>query len=130
MEFASRTHQNGTPALARDYIPATLDQAAMPVRVEKWQLDGELVYRIVGILWGGYQLISDGLTISFDGGEPEPITGCLSHTTNQTWTLWEHVWRPPRAGSYEVRMHIADPDLAQKRLKAGWYARTIVVDEA
>ena len=29
-EFASRTHQDGVPALARDYKPATMDQAAMP----------------------------------------------------------------------------------------------------
>ncbi|MEZ4467595.1 MAG: hypothetical protein R3F43_24910 [bacterium] len=32
IEFASRTHQDGTPALARDYRPARMDQAAVPVR--------------------------------------------------------------------------------------------------
>jgi DMSO/TMAO reductase YedYZ molybdopterin-dependent catalytic subunit len=33
-EFAERTHQAGTPELARDFQPATIDLAAMPVRVE------------------------------------------------------------------------------------------------
>ena len=35
-EFAQRTHQTGFPKLARDFQPATIDLAAMPVRVEKW----------------------------------------------------------------------------------------------
>ncbi len=53
MEFASRTHQNGTPRMARDYRPASQDQAAMPVRVERWRLaDGTRLHRIVGFLRG------------------------------------------------------------------------------
>src|SRR5207244_10106429 len=35
-EFAARTHQQGTPKLARRYRPAIIEQAAMPIRVEKW----------------------------------------------------------------------------------------------
>src|SRR6185436_10905211 len=45
-EFASRTMQNGMPALARDYLPAEIDQAAMPVRVEEWNVGGRLAYRV------------------------------------------------------------------------------------
>ena len=59
-EFAARTHQDiataagrRTPPLARDFIPAVIDTAAMPVRVEKWIVDGRLAYRITGIIWGG-----------------------------------------------------------------------------
>ena len=33
-EFAARTHQHGVPKLAKDYKPAIIDQAAMPIRVE------------------------------------------------------------------------------------------------
>src|SRR5215468_2447274 len=36
VEFAARTHQSGRPPLARDYLPAVIDTAAMPVRLEKW----------------------------------------------------------------------------------------------
>ena len=52
-EFAARTHQRGMPALARDYEPAVIDLAALPVRVERWRVDDRLVYRVVGIRWGG-----------------------------------------------------------------------------
>jgi DMSO/TMAO reductase YedYZ molybdopterin-dependent catalytic subunit len=34
-EFASRTFQDGRPERARDYTPAVLDHAAMPIRIEK-----------------------------------------------------------------------------------------------
>ena len=52
-EFAQRTHQNGRPALARDFTPAVMDLAAMPIRVEKWSASSRLLYRIVGVMWGG-----------------------------------------------------------------------------
>src|SRR5258708_38345155 len=39
-EFAARTDQQGVPKLARDYRPAIIDQAAMPIRVEKWLVNG------------------------------------------------------------------------------------------
>ena len=53
-EFAARTHQPfdrlkaGTEVVARDFVPAVIDTAAMPVRVEKWAIDGRLAYRVVG----------------------------------------------------------------------------------
>ena len=40
-EFAERTHQvgpGGAPTRARDFQPATMDLAAMPIRVEHWQV--------------------------------------------------------------------------------------------
>src|SRR5262249_22404801 len=51
-EFASRTHQRRIPTLARDYQPAVIDPAAMPVRVEKWLVGGRVTYRVYGIIWG------------------------------------------------------------------------------
>src|SRR6185369_9127809 len=41
-EYASRTGQTGVPALAKDYLPGVIDQAAMPVRVEQWRVEGKL----------------------------------------------------------------------------------------
>src|SRR2546423_534608 len=52
-EYASRTGQKGTPRLAREYQPATIEQAAMPIRVEKWQVSGKIKYRGVGVGLGG-----------------------------------------------------------------------------
>lgn len=127
-EFAARTHQDGTPELARDYLPATLDQSAMPVRVEKWLHDGAIVYRLVGIMWGGYQS-TDALTISFDGGASYEPVRCASPSNPRTWTLWSFEWRPPSTGRYLVRMGIDDPTIVTRRLDLGWYDREIAIDE-
>lgn len=129
IEFASRTHQNGTPQLARDYLAATMDQAAMPVRVEKWLDQGAIVYRLVGIMWGG-AVPTDALTISFDGGASyTPVNVCSKPTTVETWTLWSHLWHPPAPGRYRVRMGISDPSIRTRRLDLGWYDREIEIDE-
>jgi DMSO/TMAO reductase YedYZ molybdopterin-dependent catalytic subunit len=127
-EFASRTLQPGTPALAADYIPATIDQTAVPVLVEKWLHEGQLVYRIKGVMWGGYEL-TDKLVIQFDDGPWEPVTVCPQQSSNATWTLWEHIWRPPAAGEYLMTMHIDDPNVPQRRLDSGRYHRHVIIDE-
>jgi DMSO/TMAO reductase YedYZ molybdopterin-dependent catalytic subunit len=128
-EFASRTHQLAAWDFAVDYLPATMDQAAMPVRVEKWSDEGSIVYRLVGIMWGGYQP-TDALTISFDGGGSySPVGLCSKPTTVRTWSLWSHLWRPPTAGRYLVRMGISDPTIPTRRLDLGWYDREIEIDE-
>lgn len=127
-EFASRTHQDGVPALAAMYAPATIDQAAMPVRVEKWSTGGDTLYRVVGILWGGSK-ITDALSIRF-GDEPwAPVAVCPPQTTNATWTLWSHAWRPARTGQYAIRMRVDDPSIVTKRLDSDYYLRTVAIDE-
>src|SRR5579862_3027244 len=40
-EFASRTMQQGVPEHVRDYRSPRIEQAAMPIRVEKWLVDGK-----------------------------------------------------------------------------------------
>jgi DMSO/TMAO reductase YedYZ molybdopterin-dependent catalytic subunit len=128
MEFATRTHQSAVHELAADYAPAIMQQAAMPVRVEKWQLDGEIVHRVVGIVWGGAQP-SEALAIRFDGGEPERVQLCMPAASTDTWTLWSYLWRPPELGEYEITMVIEDPEVPTVRLDSGFYARRVIVDE-
>jgi hypothetical protein len=128
-EFASRTHQDGVPALAKDYKAASIDQAAMPTRIEKWRLDGRLVYRVIGLMWGGYET-TDKLVIRFQAGEPfVPVSVCPAQRTNETWTLWSHVWSPPGPGSYEIRLRVDDARIVQRRLDAGFYARTVDITD-
>ena len=64
-EFASRTHQDGLPALARDYQPAKIDLAAMPIRVEAWRADGRVICRVCRDPLGGRRT-TDALVIRFD----------------------------------------------------------------
>lgn len=123
-EFAGRTHQDGTPRRARDYKPATIGLSAMPTRVEKWRVEGRIVYRVLGILWGGDRR-TDDLKIRFGRrGEYVPVESC-DHRTNRTWTLWTHTWRPRRAGRYRIRLRVDDPTIPTHRLDVGWYDRTV-----
>jgi len=129
VEFASRTHQTAEHALARDYAPATIQQAAMPIRVEKWLVDGGIVYRVVGILWGG-STPARSLEVSFDDGATyESVDLCGVEPDNRTWTLWSHAWRPPSVGTYPIVCRVVQPSVAMVRLDAGYYLREVVVDE-
>lgn len=133
-EFARRTHQPGAdvapPDLAREYRAATMDQAAMPVRLERWRdADGALVYRIIGIMWGGYAL-TDALTLRFNPDEaPVPVDVCPPQRDNLGWTVWTHAWRPDAPGAYRLRCQIADPSVPTLRLDRGYYDRDVVITE-
>jgi hypothetical protein len=130
-EFASRTRQKGVPVLARDYSPASLDQAAMPLRIEKWRVagGGRLLYRVVGISWGGYQT-TNRLTLRFNANEPfVPVKVCPPQSQNATWTLWSHAWRPAAPGAYTLRLSVDDVRIPQYRLDIGFYDRTVAIAE-
>ena len=125
-EFASRTLQSGTPELARDYQPAEIDLAAMPVRVEKWLVGGVIQYRVVGIQWGGAAR-TDRLEIRFGDGAWEPV--CTVDLTPATWALWEHPWSPTATGNYSIALRTTDPSIRTRRLDAGYYLREVAIDQ-
>lgn len=128
VEFASRTHQPGTPTNAIDYIPAVIDRAAMPVRVEKWaDADGETAYLIIGIIWGG-DVVTDDLVIHFDGDAGTPVQQCELPENTRTWALWSHVWRPKKKnGTFEITLTIDNDAVRTRRLDDGYYARTVEI---
>ena len=127
-EFAARTHQQGVPKLAKDYRPATIDQAAMPIRVEKWLVNGRIKYRVVGILWGGARPVKV-LEIRFNPEEDYVRVEHFSQTTNDPWSFWSHAWTPKAVGSYMIRLRVADPVVETKRLDSGHYVRSVEVSE-
>ena len=99
----------------------------MPVRVEAWDIEGQRVYEIVGVMWGGTAL-TDALAIRFNGGEPQPVELCEAHASNDTWTLWRYLWQPGAPGEYEITMVIDDPAIPTVRLDAGFYARRVAIE--
>jgi DMSO/TMAO reductase YedYZ molybdopterin-dependent catalytic subunit len=127
-EFAARTHQQGVPKLAKDYRSARIDQAAMPIRIEKWHVDGRIKYRVAGILWGGSQLVRV-LEIRFNPEEEYVRVDHFSQTTNDPWSFWSHAWTPKAPGTYMIRLRVADPVMETKRLDSGHYMRSVEVDE-
>ena len=127
-EFAGRTHQEGVPRLARDFKPASMDLAAMPVRVEKSRVDGAVQYRLVGILWGGSRT-TDKLQIRFNPKTRYVPVDAYEHKTTRTWTLWSHTWKPASRGRYRIELKVDDPKIRTRRLDSGTYRRTVVIDE-
>lgn len=127
-EFAGRTHQPREATLAVDFLPAIMDQSAMPVRVEKWRVDGEIVYRVYGILWGG-STPSDELILGWGGPNQQLVETCPPQTMNAMWTVWQTAWRPATTGEFSLRMRIEDDSIPTNRLDTGYYARAVDVDE-
>jgi DMSO/TMAO reductase YedYZ molybdopterin-dependent catalytic subunit len=128
-EFAERTHQDGTPALARDYEPPAIDLAATPIRVEKRRVGGRLRYRVVGIVWGGDRPV-DRLRIRFGARDPHTTFDvCPPHRAPATWSLWDYWWDPAEPGTYDIALAAVDPAIRTRRLDLSWYLRRVRVDE-
>jgi DMSO/TMAO reductase YedYZ molybdopterin-dependent catalytic subunit len=128
-EFAARTHQNGVPARAADFEPAVIEVAATPVRVEKWMVDGRVLYRVIGIRWGGSTPTSR-LTIRFKHTEPfVPVDDSPMPASMTTWSLWSHTWRPPAAGRYQIALGVGDKGIAARRLDLYYYTREVEIDQ-
>ncbi len=140
-EFAARTHQPfdsreiasslraGNLLRARDFIPAVIDTAAMPVRVEKWLTGGRLAYRITGIIWGG-STPTNALAIRFKSNQAwVPVDDCAIPASTLTWSLWSHTWRPDAPGRYQIALKVSDPTIRTRRLDIFFYVREIQIDE-
>lgn len=128
-EFAARTHQRGVPELAREFEPPVVDAAAMPVRVEKWHVDGGLLYRIVGLVWGGRAPLS-ALRIGFGArAREEVVEVCPPVGATAPWSLWTHAWKPAAPGRYRLWLKPLDPSVRARRLDLYFYAREVVIDE-
>ena len=131
LEYAGRTFQQGAPRLAREYRAARIEFAAIPIRIEKWDMKGKLQYRVVGISWGGTQPASS-LAIRFNPEEdymPVENYRQRSSSNDSTWTLWSHTWVPAAAGTYTIRLATDDPAVKSHRLESGYYARTVEIAE-
>jgi DMSO/TMAO reductase YedYZ molybdopterin-dependent catalytic subunit len=145
LEFSDRTNQDISrgrqpgfrhpfgPALAKDYRAATIDQAALPVRVEQWNLGGKIVYRIVGITWGG-PVRSEKLKIQFTGRKAAspwaPLDFCKAATSNSQYGIWMHTFTPPKKGYYRIHVRLQDTKVNHgRRLQGGEYDRRVFIPE-
>ncbi len=127
-EYAGRTRQKGIPHLAKDFAAASIDFAAMPVRVEKWTVGDKLQYRVVGISWGGTRPAAK-LKIRFNPEEEFVPVSRYEAGDSRTWSLWEHVWLPKQPGTYNIRLSTDDAGVAARRMEAGYYVRAVEINE-
>jgi DMSO/TMAO reductase YedYZ molybdopterin-dependent catalytic subunit len=129
LEFAVRTHQDGVPRLASDFRSALVQQAAMPIRVEKWSVNGDIKYRVVGILWGGTQPVKL-LEIRCNPEESYvTVDQLIPASSSDLWSFWSHVWTPKTPGTYAIRLNVKEPLIHSKRLDAGFYVRSVEISE-
>jgi DMSO/TMAO reductase YedYZ molybdopterin-dependent catalytic subunit len=132
LEYAGRTAQQGAPRLARDYRPARIEFAAIPIRIEKWELNGKIQYHVIGIAWGGTEPV-DSLRIRFNPEEEfVPVENYRRRSSlNETsWTLWSHTWTHAAPGTYTIRLAAGNPAVKSRRLESGYYARTVKIADA
>ncbi len=130
LEFGGRTLQETRfdaalsphpvgPKWARDYRPASIDQAALPVRVEQWKLGGKLVYRVVGITWGGPDR-TEKLKIRFRRGRHEapfePVLFCKGRSSISSYGLWVHRWEPTKPGPYWIDVQLDAPGVRARKM--------------
>jgi len=127
-EFATRTMQQGVPELVRDYRPAFIEQAAMPIRVEKWLVGRRVKYRVIGIAWGGSRPVT-GLEIRFNSGEDFAPVDDFEQTANDPWSFWTHSWTPIKPRIYFIQLRVKDTSVPSRRLDAGYYVRSVEVTE-
>lgn len=125
-EYAGRTQQPGVPNLAVDFAPATVDAAAMPIRIEMWTGPEGVFYRIVGIAWGG-ERASSGLRIRIAPKSAVEVVEDYQPGDHRTWNLWSHVWRPEAAGEHVIDLAFADRALRTRRLSQGYYRRRVQI---
>ncbi len=144
LEFSDRTNQDTSlrppppkfykhpfgPDLARDYRPGTIEQTATPVRVEQWRLGGKIVYRIVGITWGG-PIRSEKLFIRYSTGrnkasEAVPVKFCKAATSNSQYGIWTHIFTPPKKGYYFIQVRL-ETSHTGGRQNSGHYDRGVLI---
>jgi DMSO/TMAO reductase YedYZ molybdopterin-dependent catalytic subunit len=126
-EYAARTHQHGLPDRAIDYQPAIIDPAAMPIRIEKWMVQGTIRYNVIGIVWGGKTLATD-LLIRFGPEEPYVPVTRVNAVPQNPWALWSHIWIPKYPGIYRIRLRLNDSEVRTRRLDTGFYTRQVRID--
>lgn len=131
-EFAQKTMQNGVPQFVKDYRPALIEQAAMPVRIEKWLIADRIEYRVTGIAWGGSQPFKElGIRFSSEFYSVKDFVAVdhFQQRSNDPWTVWSHVWKPSKPGLYFIQLKVMDEVVPARRLDSGYYVRSVEIDE-
>jgi len=129
LEYYGRvTHQGEVPRFAKQFGPAVIEYGAIPIRIERWRVEGTIKFRVVGILWGGSQPVKT-LEIRFNP-EEEYVPVDLETASADIWTFWTHWWTPGSAGDYLIRLRVKEPQTPSKRLDSGFYVRSVEIEEA
>ena len=123
-EYAGRTLQSGVPSSARDYQPATVGAAALPIRIEKWRAGEKFRYHVVGIRWG--PALSAGCEIRFSPDQ-EFIPVETHEAAGDAWSFWTCEWIPHRKGEFTIQLRSKGEKCDTRKLDSGYYDRFVVI---
>jgi len=126
-EYAGRTLQKGVPSVASDYQPATIGSAAIPIRIEKWRVDGKILYHIAGICWGPG--LSGKWEIRFGPEEEFVPVDTFVEAVGDAWSFWSYEWVPKRTGEFTIRLRLQDEKHDTRKLNSGYYDRSLEIPE-
>lgn len=121
-EYASRTHQDGVPGLARDFRPATVACAAVVTRVTR---TGR-TFAAEGLVWGGTCPVAR-VVVRVEGRDAARADVVQAGGPRENWGFFRARFDPGRA-SEAVLDARADAPVPQPRVDAGWYARRVALD--
>jgi hypothetical protein len=124
-EYAGRTQQKGVPRRARDFKPAEIDTAEVPIRVEEWKEGKQTVFKVIGIVWGGDKPVT-GLDIHIGDESGVPVSH-FAQKTHATWSLWSHEWMPSKRGRFDIWLRVRDEKIRTRRLDRRYYKRRIEI---
>lgn len=127
-DYAERTHQTGIPALAKEFRPAVMAMAALPVRIEKWKVADGILYRVVGLLWGGDNADED-LQIRTGEEKWDDVEFAVKRRSTSGWSVWTYLWLPERPGDFTIRLRPKNSTIKSIRLESGYYSRTCRIDQ-
>lgn len=130
-DYATRTHQDGVPELARGFKPARIQAAATPVLAELHEdSDGPLVH-IEGISWGDW---SPEALLAIRLGHEQGFQPILSMESRQSaaWRRWSHQFRlptsrrePQTSRMAAIELSITHSPSTSIRMANGHYTRRI-----
>ena len=107
-----------------------IDDSMVPVAQQKWELDGEIWYRTVGLRWGG-QETNPTMSLLIEGAaELEiPVHGMPSAHSDGFSLWWSDFWRPSKKGSFCLKPKFLDGSIQARRLSDGYYYRGVKISE-
>lgn len=126
-EYAGRTLQHGVPSVAGDYEPATIGSAAIPIRIEKWRVEGKILYHIAGIGWGPGS--GGKWQIRFSPEEEFIPVDRVIAAVGDTWSFWSCQWLPQKKGEFTVRLRLPGEKRDTRKLDSGYYDRSLEIPE-
>lgn len=132
IEFADRTNQHGSPKLYKDHIPPELDLAAMPIKAEKWRgANGQDIYRLIGLVWGGMDITAPELQINFKNRHGKVLQqGAIEMSRRDnllSWQHWTYWWKPEHRGHHLIDLNALNPGIKTRRLDKLHYQRMLKV---